>query len=348
MREDYGRLKTYLLAVLACAIALPIAWELNAPSSCFLLAAMISSLYGGRGPGYVTILISSILFDFFFLLPRFHFLHSRESFLRLVVFIAAMVLATELIAARRRAEESLRQTQAKLAQATQTATMSQFSASVIHEISQPLSAMVANGQACIRWLAVDPPNLAHAKGAVERIVRDGKDAGEIIKGLRTLFRRSPPKKEPVDLRQIVNEVVSLIRGRVEKEKVMVEVNLPKDLPTVIGDRIQLQQVLMNLVLNAMDSMQTVTDRPKALAIRSREQEGMVLAEISDQGVGIANFDKVFETFFTTKEDGMGMGLSICKSIIEAHEGRLWGSPGPVAGTVFTFAIPSSTEGAEAE
>ena len=129
---------------------------------------------------------------------------------------------------------------------------------------------------------------------------------------------------------------------------MVEVNLPKDLPTVIGDRIQLQQVLMNLVLNAVDSMQTVTDRPKALAIRSREQEGMVLAEISDQGVGIANFDKVFETFFTTKEDGMGMGLSICKSIIEAHEGRLWGSPGPVAGTVFTFAIPSSTEGAEAE
>src|SRR5258705_6576778 len=118
MREDYGRLKTYLLAVLACAIALPIAWELNAPSSCFLLAAMIGSLYGGRGPGYVTILISSILFDFFFLLPRFHFLHSRESFLRLVVFIAAMVLATVLIAARRPAEESLRQTQAKLAQAT--------------------------------------------------------------------------------------------------------------------------------------------------------------------------------------------------------------------------------------
>jgi K+-sensing histidine kinase KdpD len=117
MREDYGRLKTYPLAVLACAIALPIAWELDAPSSCFLLAAMVSSLYGGRGPGYLTVLVSSILFDFFFLLPRFHFLHSQESYPRLAVFIVAIILATELIAARRRAEESLRQTQAKLAQA---------------------------------------------------------------------------------------------------------------------------------------------------------------------------------------------------------------------------------------
>jgi C4-dicarboxylate-specific signal transduction histidine kinase len=346
MLEAHGRLKTYLFAVLACTIALPIAWELDAPSSCFLLAAMVSSLYGGRGPGYLTVLISSILFDLFFLLPRFHFFHSHESYLRLAVFIAAMVLATELITARRRAEESLRQTQAKLAQATQVATISEFSASVIHEISQPLSAMVTNGQTCVRWLSADPPNLANAKAAAERIVRDGKDAGGIIKGLRALFRKSPPLKAPVDLRQLVNEVVSLIRGRAEREKIAVEIQLAKDLPKIVGDRLQLQQVLMNLVLNAMDSMQTVTERPKMLAIRSREQDGMVLTEIWDQGVGIADFDKIFDVFFTTKENGMGMGLSICKSIIEAHEGRLWGSPGPVAGTVFSFAIPRAIEGAE--
>ncbi|MBB5318111.1 sensor histidine kinase [Tunturibacter empetritectus] len=336
-------MKTYLLAVLACVIALPIAWKLDAPSSCFLLAAMASSLYGGRGPGYLTALVSSILFDLFFLLPRFHFFHSHESYLRLAVFIAAMVLATELIAARRLAEESLRQTQAKLAQATQIATISEFSASVIHEISQPLSAMVANGQTCVRWLSTDPPNLANAQSAAERIVRDGKDAGGIIQGLRSLFRRSPPEKTPFDLRPIVTEVVSLIRGRAEREKITVEVQLPKDLPKIIGDRLQLQQVLMNLVLNGMESMRTVTDRPKTLEIHSREQDGMVLTEIRDQGVGIADFEKVFDAFFTTKEDGMGMGLSICKSIIEAHEGRLWGSPGSMTGTVFSFAIPCATE-----
>jgi C4-dicarboxylate-specific signal transduction histidine kinase len=343
MLENFGRLKGYLLAVLVCAIALPIAFELDAPSSCFLLAAMVSSLYGGRGPGYVTVLVSSILFDLFFLLPRFQLLHSDESYLRLAIFIAADILATELIAARRRSEESLRQTQAKLAQAMRVATLSEFSASVIHEISQPLSAMVANGQTCVRWLSTNPPNVENAYAAAERIVRDGKDAGGIIQGLRALLRKSPPQKALVDLRPIVHEVVSLVRGRAESEKIAVEVRLPRDLPGIIGDRLQLQQVLMNLVLNAMDSMRTVTDRPKTLAISTREQNGIVLTEVRDQGVGISDFEKVFDAFFTTKEGGMGMGLSICKSIVEAHEGRLWGSPGPVGGTVFSFAIPRAPE-----
>jgi C4-dicarboxylate-specific signal transduction histidine kinase len=344
MLENFRRLKGYLLAAVVCAIALPIAWELDAPSSCFLLAAMVSSLYGGRGPGYLTVLVSFVLFDLFFLLPRFQLFHSHESYLRLAVFIAAMILATELIAAKRRSEESLRQTEAKLAHAMQTATLSEFSASVIHEISQPLSAMVANGQTCVRWLSTNPPSLGNAQAAAERVVRDGKDAGGVIQGLRALFRRSPPQKALVDLRPIVNEVVSLIRGRAESEKITVEVQLPRDLPGIIGDRLQLQQVLMNLVLNAMDSMRTVTDRPKTLAISMREQDGKVLTEVRDQGIGISDFEKVFDSFFTTKENGMGMGLSICKSIIEAHEGRLWGSPGPVAGTVFSFAIPRATGG----
>ena len=344
MLENLGRLKGYLLAVLVCAIALPIAWELDAPSSCFLLATMVTSLYGGRGPGYLTVVVSSILFDLLFLLPRFQLLHSHESYLRLAIFIAAMILATELIAAKRRSEESLRRTQTKLSQAMQVAALSEFSASVIHEISQPLSAMVANGQTCVRWLSTNPPNIENAQAAAERVVRDGRDARGVIQGLRALFRRSPPQKVLVDLRPIVNEIVSLIRGRAESEKIAVEVQLPRDLPGIIGDRLQLQQVLMNLVLNAMDSMRTVTDRPKTLVISMREQDRMVLTEVRDQGIGISDFEKVFDAFFTTKEDGMGMGLSICKSIIEAHEGRLWGSPGPVAGTVFSFAIPRAIEG----
>ena len=343
MLENFRRLKGYLLALLVCAIALPIAWELGAPSSCFLLAAMVSSLYGGRGPGYLTVVVSSILFDLFFLLPRFQLFHSHESYLRLAVFIGAMIFATELIAARRRSEESLRDTQAKLAQAMQVATLSEFSASVVHEISQPLSAMIANGQTCVRWLSTDPPNIENAQAAAERVVRDGKDARGVIQGLRALFRRSPPQKVPVDLRSIANEVVSLIRGRAESEKIAVEVQLPRYLPGIIGDRLQIQQVLLNLALNAVDSMRTVADRPKTLVISMREQDGMVLTEVRDQGIGISDFEKVFDAFFTTKEDGMGMGLSICKSIIEAHKGRLWGSPGPVSGTVFSFTIPRATE-----
>jgi signal transduction histidine kinase len=304
---------------------------------------MVSSLYGGRGPGYLTVVVSSILFDLFFLLPRFQLFHSHESYLRLAVFIGAMIFATELIAARRRSEESLRDTQAKLAQAMQVATLSEFSASVVHEISQPLSAMIANGQTCVRWLSTDPPNIENAQAAAERVVRDGKDARGVIQGLRALFRRSPPQKVPVDLRSIANEVVSLIRGRAESEKIAVEVQLPRYLPGIIGDRLQIQQVLLNLALNAVDSMRTVADRPKTLVISMREQDGMVLTEVRDQGIGISDFEKVFDAFFTTKEDGMGMGLSICKSIIEAHKGRLWGSPGPVSGTVFSFTIPRATE-----
>jgi signal transduction histidine kinase len=225
----------------------------------------------------------------------------------------------------------------------QVATLSEFSASVVHAISQPLSAMIANGQTCVRWLSTHPPNIENAQAAAERVVRDGKDARGVIQGLRALFRRSPPQKVPVDLRSIANEVVSLIRGRAEREKIAVEVQLPRYLPGIIGDRLQIQQVLLNLALNAVDSMRTVADRPKTLVISMREQDGMVLTEVRDQGIGISDFEKVFDAFFTTKEDGMGMGLSICKSIIEAHKGRLWGSPGPVSGTVFSFTIPRATE-----
>jgi signal transduction histidine kinase len=339
MPLNFSPLKTDLLAVAACVLALPLAWELDAPSSCLLLAVMVSSLYGGRRSGYISVVLGAALFYVFFLTPRFSVFHPRGEFLRLFVFIVAMVLATELIAARHRAEESLRQTQTKLAQATQTATIAEFSASVVHEISQPLSAVVAHGQASLRWLQADPPDFANAQASVERIVRDGKDAVGIIKGLRTLFRRSPLQKAPIDLRPVVSEVVSLVRGRAEKDGVVVEVQLSKDLPLIFADRIQLQQVLMNLVLNGIESMRDVTGRPKTLVIHSREQDEMLLVEVRDQGVGVENFDKIFETFFTTKESGMGMGLSVCRSIIEAHDGRLWGTPGPVAGTVFSFTIP---------
>jgi C4-dicarboxylate-specific signal transduction histidine kinase len=240
---------------------------------------------------------------------------------------------------RRSMEESLRRTQGKLSQAMQLATASELAASIVHEISQPIAAMVANGQACLRWLSMSPPNDANARSVVERILRDGKDATPVIKGLRTLFKRSPPEKTFVNLYHTVAEVFTLVHGRAERQGVAIDLQVPEDLTQVAADRIQLQQVLLNLVSNAIDSMQDVVDNPKKLIIRSQRQENVILTEIVDQGVGVTDYEEIFETFFTTKENGMGMGLAICRSIIEAHDGRLWASPGSPAGSISSFTIP---------
>jgi signal transduction histidine kinase len=193
----------------------------------------------------------------------------------------------------------------------------------------------------VRWLSTEQPNVLNARTAVERTVRDGKDISEIIRGLRSLFKRSSPQMTSLDLKQLLDEVMILIRSKAEKEKVLLEVQIPVDLPMITGDRIQLQQVLMNLNLNAIEAMRGVRDIPKRLIVRSRRKDGMVLTEVEDHGTGVADVEKVFETFYTTKEDGMGMGLAICRSIIEAHGGRLWCAPGPSRGTIFSFTIPLS-------
>lgn len=240
---------------------------------------------------------------------------------------------------RRRMEDSLRQTESRLAQATQLATAAELSASIVHEISQPIAAMVANGQACLRWMAADPPNVPNGMTAVERIVRDGKDAREIIKGLRTLFKRSAPEMVPLEIRKVVDEVALLTRGRMLRHNVTFNLQVRQDLPQVTGDRVQLQQVLLNLVTNAIDAMDKNENGTKTLTIQSRVEDGFLLTEVSDTGEGIADPDKIFEIFFTTKQTGMGVGLAICKTIIEAHGGRLWARRGDPTGAVISFTIP---------
>jgi C4-dicarboxylate-specific signal transduction histidine kinase len=291
-------------------------------------------------------LLSAFLFEFYFLPPAGHIIHTKAAFLRLAFFIGAMVLTAVMIEARRRSErdrlrmeESLRQTQSKLAQATQIATAAELAASIVHEISQPLSAMVANGQACLRWLGTTPPNYVDGQAAVERIVRDGKDAAGIIKGLRSLFGRAALDKSELDLREIVEEVVALLRGKAEHERVLLDVQMSENLPHIMGDKIQLQQVLMNLVTNGIESMQTVVDRPRRLTIRASQRNNQILTSVEDQGIGVENFDAIFDAFFTTKEKGMGMGLAICRSIIEVHEGKLSGVARPAGGSVFSFTLP---------
>ncbi len=206
--------------------------------------------------------------------------------------------------------------------------------------------MVADGEACRVWLSLNSPNIADSKAAIARIVSDGEEVRKIIGTLRNLFRRAPAEKVAVNLSQVVNEVITLARNRAHNQQVVIESQIPRDLPAVMADRIQLQLVLMNLLLNAMDSMQTVSLERKRVVIRARRYGDMVVTEIEDCGSGVEDRETIFEPFFTTKGYGMGIGLSICRSIIETHDGQLWCEPGEVWGTVFSFTLPPVQEGAD--
>jgi PAS domain S-box-containing protein len=244
---------------------------------------------------------------------------------------------------RKNMEEALRNTQARLSRAAQTATVGELAASIAHEINQPLAAVVANGHACVRWLSAQPPNLVKAHEAAERVVRDGKDAGEIIQRIRALFKRASLEKTALDLNELIAEVLRLTRNDVDRRGVAVETELEPDLPRIAGDRVQLQQLLLNLVVNGMEAMEEGEDRPKRLFIRSTQQasEG-VLVEVRDCGPGLAEPEKAFEAFFTTKQNGLGMGLAICRSIVEAHNGRLWVESANGTGATFCFTLPKHT------
>jgi PAS domain S-box-containing protein len=240
---------------------------------------------------------------------------------------------------RKNTEEALRSTQARLSRATQTATLGELSASIAHEINQPLAAVVTNGHACLRWLTAEPPSLPKAREAAERIVRDGKEAGEVVRRIRALFRRAALEKVALDLNDVIGEVLRLLGGETTKRRVTVESELETALPAVVADRVQLQQLVLNLLINGLDAMDEVSDRPRVLSIRSSHCEDTALVEIGDSGVGLKDPDKIFEAFFTTKENGMGMGLTICRSIVEAHDGRLWASAAEGPGTIFHFTLP---------
>ncbi len=247
---------------------------------------------------------------------------------------------------RKNVEEALRSAQNRLARATQTATVGELAASIAHEINQPLAAVVANGHACLRWLSADPPSLARAYEAGERIVRDGKEAGEVVRRIRALFRRASLEKATLDLNEVIGEVLGLLGSETRKRRVAVETDLETALPAVVADRVQLQQLVLNLLINGLDAMDPVQDRPRKLYIRSkRECADTVLVEMRDYGVGLKDPEKVFEAFFTTKENGMGMGLTICRSIIEAHNGRLWASSAEGPGTKFCFTLPVKSSAA---
>jgi len=242
-------------------------------------------------------------------------------------------------------EEALRTTEARLSRATQIATVGELSASIAHEINQPLAAVVASGHACVRFLSAQPPNVARAHEAAESIVRDGKEAGEVVRRIRALFKRAPVEKAMLNLNEVIGEVLRLLASETTKRQVAVEADLMQELPWVPGDRVQLQQVLLNLLLNGIEAMDSVHDRSRKLTVRSaQENPATVLVEIRDNGAGLENADKVFEAFVTTKQNGMGMGLTICRSIVEAHNGRLWAVSAEGPGAKFCFTLPVGLRG----
>jgi PAS domain S-box-containing protein len=250
------------------------------------------------------------------------------------------------ITERKRAEEALRQTQAELAHVTRVMTMGALMASIAHEVNQPLAAVVTNGNACLRWLAREVPDLEEARAAVERIIREGHRASEVIRRIRALAQKTDPQTAWLDLNDLIREVVALMHSEVRQQRVALRTELSVALPPVLGDRIQLQQVILNLVINGIEAMAAVTDRPREGRIRSQRHEANnVLVAVRDAGIGLdpQQMVRLFDAFFTTKPGGMGMGLSISRTIIEAHGGRLWAAPNAGPGATFQFILPIHSE-----
>jgi len=256
--------------------------------------------------------------------------------------------AVQDVTERRLAEEALGKVRSELAQMTRITSLGALTASIAHEVNQPLSGIVTNASTCLRMLSADPPNVDGALETARRTIRDGNRAADVITRLRALFSKKDVAIEPMDLNEATREVVALSLSELQRNRVILRTELVDDLPPVMGDRVQLQQVILNLVRNASDAMSGVEDRPRQLAVRTeRDADDAVRMMVQDSGIGIdpRNMDSLFDAFYTTKSAGMGMGLSVSRSIIESHHGRLWASPNDGPGATFSFSIPRAREGA---
>ncbi|MBV8275343.1 MAG: histidine kinase, partial [Verrucomicrobia bacterium] len=260
------------------------------------------------------------------------------------------------------AEEALQKAQAELAHVARMTTLGELSASITHEITQPLAGVVTNANAGLRWLAGESPNVAEARDAIRRIIRDGNRAGDVITRLRALFKKVPTTKEPLDINDVIQEVLALARSELQRNRVSLRIQFANDLPPVTADRIQLQQVILNLVVNAIQAMSAMSDGPRELQLTSQAIAGIdsegakesglstnsggpeprqVLVSIQDSGSGLdpERTDHLFVPFVSTKPQGLGIGLTISRSIIEAHNGRLWAKANAPRGAIFQFTLP---------
>lgn len=380
----------YGVAVLSVTAALLITQSLKPtvfPTPLFFGAIVISTWFGGTGPGLVAVVLATLLLDFYFVSPIRGFAVHTADLPYLAEFILPALLSgwftrkrkeaeTALkeardqldvkvqertaqlrrtneqlqseIAERKRAEETVHKTQADLAHLTRIMTMSELATSIAHEVNQPLAAVVTNGDACMRWLAVEPPNLERARDSVTRIIHEGNRASEVIKRIRTLSKKASLQKSALGVKEIIQDVLGLVGPELVKNQVGLTCELQPDLPRVFGDRVQLQQVLLNLIMNSIEAMEGVTQQqPRELLIKSEMSDGgQVVVSVRDSGMGLdeQQHEHIFEAFFTTKSEGVGMGLSISRTIIEAHGGRLWATANSGPGATFQFTLPTAESG----
>jgi signal transduction histidine kinase len=265
--------------------------------------------------------------------------------------VAEFVGTSMDVSERKRAEEErerLRQAQVELTHVSRVNTMGELTASLAHEIRQPIAAAMTDANTCLRWLAGDTPNLEEAREAARRVLKDGTRASEIVTRLRMLFKKEATERELVDVNDVIREIIALLRSELARYSISVKTRLTTDLPQVLGDRVQLQQVMMNLIMNSVDAMKE-TDWTREVAIKSEQGEnGQIQVSVTDTGVGLPpeHAGQIFNAFFTTKANGTGMGLRISRSIVESHGGRLWATDNSLHGTTFCFSLPIEVEAHE--
>jgi C4-dicarboxylate-specific signal transduction histidine kinase len=371
------------LVALALALSLFLLVPFGNPLWLFFPVAVIASTwFGGRGPGWVAVALSSLAVLYYFAVPVHSFAVRPQDIPFFLTFAACQAASNWLVSWRRETEASLREardelekrveertvelskanealleqieeqrrteealqiTRTELVRVSRITTIGGLTTSIAHEVNQPLAAVVANADACVAWLALQTPDLEEARAAAERAVQGATRASDVIGRIRSLINKEEPQRAPIQINDIIEEAVALADLQISTGTVYVDFELTPELPAVLGDRIQLQQVILNLMRNGIEAMSAVVGRPRRLLIRSQMDAGQVLFCIRDNGIGVSAeaMPRLFEPFFTTRTHGIGMGLAISRSIIEAHGGRLWAESTPNEGSAFQFTLPSA-------